>query len=74
MLNGDAVGSTASGATNNLILKGEGTASNVFQDFHELDVQASGTWVWNNNSTIGATTISSGTFAVDGAAHQPDLL
>jgi outer membrane autotransporter protein len=71
VLNGDAIGSFASGATNNLILEGQGTASNHFQDFHSLDVQASGTWVWNNNSTIGGTTISSGTLAVDGGLTSP---
>jgi fibronectin-binding autotransporter adhesin len=58
--------------TNNLILQGTGTASNVFNGFDNLDVQASGTWVWNNNnSIIGATTISSGTLAVDGVLISP---
>lgn len=71
VLNGDANGSLDSGATNNLILEGQGAVSNIFREFHNLDVQASGTWVWNNNSTIGATTITSGTLAVDGTLGSP---
>ena len=71
VLEGKAIGSTRSGATNNLILEGQGTATNIFQNFHNLDVRANGTWVWNNNSTIGSTTISSGTLAVDGELPSP---
>ena len=72
VLDGKAIGSTASGATNNLILEGHGTASNIFQNFHVLDVRASGgPWVWNNDFTIGSTTITSGTLAVDGALTSP---
>jgi outer membrane autotransporter protein len=56
---------------NRLILQGDGIASNNFLNFNSLDVQASGTWVWNNNSTIGATTVTSGTLAVDGALTSP---
>src|SRR5262245_29286029 len=66
VLEGDAIGSTASGATNNLILVGGGTASNNFKNFDALSVEASGTWVWNNTSSIGSTAIMSGTLAVDG--------
>jgi outer membrane autotransporter protein len=71
VLIGDAVGSTATGATNQLVLQGTGTADNVFQNFNSLAVQAAGTWVWNNTSTIGSTTIASGTLAVDGALTSP---
>jgi outer membrane autotransporter protein len=71
VLNGDAVGSTAAGATNNLVLQGSGTASNNFQNFNTLDVQAGGTWVWNASGSIGATTVSSGTLAVDGQLFSP---
>jgi outer membrane autotransporter protein len=69
---GDAVGSTAS-TNNNLILQGSGTASNNFRNFNTLDVQAGGTWVWNSNGsgTFGQTTVSSGTFAVDGLLFSP---
>jgi uncharacterized protein with beta-barrel porin domain len=70
-LNGQAVGSATGGATNKLVLQGSGTANNNFIDFNSLEVQASGTWVWDNNSTIGATAISSGTLAVDGGLTSP---
>ena len=61
VLIGDAVGSTAAGATNKLILQGSGTVDNHFMDFNTLDVEASGAWVWNSNSAIDATTVNSGT-------------
>src|SRR5581483_11123763 len=72
VLNGDAVGSTAAGATNNLVLEGSGTANNKFLNFNTLDVQATGTWLWNNASgTIGQTTVESGIFAVDSQLFSP---
>jgi outer membrane autotransporter protein len=68
VLNGEAVGSAAAGATNNLVLQGHGTASNVFSNFNSLDVQADTAWVWESASpTVGTTTISSGTFVLNQA-------
>ncbi len=63
---GDAIGSTASGATNALILEGHGTANNNFDNFNTLDVQANGNWTLGGDSTFGATTVSSGTLVVAG--------
>ena len=71
MLIGDAVGSTAAGATNKLILQGSGTVDNHFMDFNTLDVEASGAWVWNSNSAIDATTVNSGTLVVDSVLASP---
>jgi hypothetical protein len=65
-LNGDAIGSTASGATNALILQGHGTADNNFDGFDTLSVQANGNWTLGGDSTFGATTISSGSLIVAG--------
>jgi fibronectin-binding autotransporter adhesin len=65
-LNGDAIGSTASGATNALILQGHGTADNNFDGFDTLSVQANGNWMLGGDSTFGATTISSGSLIVAG--------
>ena len=69
VLNGDAVGSTAGGATNALVLQGTGLANNSFLHFNTLDVQASGLWALNGVSTIGATTVDSGTLVVGDASH-----
>jgi outer membrane autotransporter protein len=74
VLSGNAVGSTATGGTNNLILQGHGTASNGFLNFNTLDVQASGSWLWNTNATIGATNVSSGTLVVDGELTSPVMV
>ena len=63
---GDAIGSTASGATNALILQGHGTANNNFDDFDTLSVQANGNWTLGGDSTFGATTVSSGSLIVAG--------
>jgi hypothetical protein len=63
---GDAIGSTASGATNALVLEGHGTASNNFDNFNTLDVQANASWTLGGDSTFGATTVSSGTLIVAG--------
>lgn len=59
VLTGDAIGSTASGATNALVLQGTGTAANNFDNFNTLTVKASGTWTLGGDSTIGAATVSS---------------
>src|SRR5262249_4587998 len=71
VLNGDSVGSTTAGATNKLILQGSGTVDNHFTGFNTLDVEASGTWVWNSNSAIDATTVNSGTLVVDNVLASP---
>ena len=71
VLIGDAVGSTAAGATNKLILQGSGTVDNHFTGFNTLDVNASGAWVWNSNSAIDATTVNSGTLVVDNVLAGP---
>jgi hypothetical protein len=64
-LNGDAIGSTASGATNALVLQGHGTANNNFDNFNTLDVQANAAWALGGDSTFGATTVS-GALLVEG--------
>jgi uncharacterized protein with beta-barrel porin domain len=71
MLIGDAIGSTAGGATNALILQGSGEADNNFLDFNTLNVEASGAWTLGGDSTIGATTVSSGTLIVAGDLTSP---
>lgn len=69
VLNGNATGSTAAGATNTLILQGTGTANNAFIDFDTLDVQASGVWTLDNTPTFSsAATIASGNLQVGDAA------
>jgi outer membrane autotransporter protein len=68
VLTGDAIGGAG---PNQLILQGNGSADNNFLNFNTLDVQADNAWIWNNTSTIGATTITSGTLAVDGGLTSP---
>jgi outer membrane autotransporter protein len=63
VLNGDAVGSTAAGATNKLVLQGQGTANNNFRNFNSLDVQGV-RWALNGNTSVGIATVSSGTLVV----------
>ena len=65
-LSGDAIGSTASGATNTLVLQGSGEADNNFKNFTALNVQASGDWTLGGDSTIGSATVSSGNLIVTG--------
>jgi hypothetical protein len=55
---GDAIGSTASGATNALVLQGHGTANNNFDNFNTLNVQANSNWTLGGSSTFGVTTVS----------------
>ncbi len=71
VLIGEALGSTAAGATNKLILQGSGTVDNLLTGFNTLDVEASGAWVWNSNSAIDATTVNSGTLVVDNVLASP---
>ena len=69
-LTGDAVGSTAVGATNALILQGaKGSANNNFDNFNTLTVSATGSWALNGVSTIGTTTVSTGDLIVGDANH-----
>ena len=56
VLNGDAVGSSAAGATNKLVLQGIGTANNNFLNFTALDVQ--GHWTLNGNASVGTAAIN----------------
>ena len=70
VLNGDAKGSTSTGATNNLILQGNGTANNNFVGFQSLDVQAGSFWVLNSNSSVGAAAVNGGTLEVGDGTHS----
>jgi uncharacterized protein with beta-barrel porin domain len=67
VLNGTALGSTAGGATNALILQGAGTANNSFVNFNTLDVQASGIWTLGGTASLSSTAlVESGTLSVTG--------
>jgi hypothetical protein len=59
-LTGDAIGSTASGATNALVLERSGIANNNFDNFDALTVQTGGNWTLGGTSSFGGATISSG--------------
>lgn len=72
-LKGGAYGSTASGATNALILQGQGTASNNFANFNTLTADASGIWTLGGNSGFGDTTVSTGTLSVTGSLTSATL-
>ena len=72
-LKGGAYGSTASGATNALILQGQGTASNNFANFNTLTADASGIWTLRGNSGFGDTTVSTGTLSVTGSLTSRTL-
>jgi T5SS/PEP-CTERM-associated repeat protein len=74
-LTGDVVGSTATGATNTLVLEGPnspdqlavaGTADNDFDNFAAL-VCDWADWTLGGASTIGATTVVGGALTVSGA-------
>jgi hypothetical protein len=65
-LTGAAVGSDATGATNALVLEGEGAANNDFNGFNTLTVEASGVWKLGGDSAIGATNLSTGALKVKG--------
>ncbi len=54
---GDAVGSAAAGAINNLVLQGSGTANNNFENFNSLEVQNVANWKLNGDATVGAVTL-----------------
>jgi hypothetical protein len=63
---GDAIGSTASGATNALVLKGAGRTDNNFENFNTLKVN--GDWTLGGTSSFGGATISSGASLDDAGA------
>jgi hypothetical protein len=65
-LRGAVIGSTAQGANNALVLTGSGITNNAFVNFNTLSMQGSGTWRLGGVSSIGATTVSTGTLAVTG--------
>jgi uncharacterized protein with beta-barrel porin domain len=73
VLIGDAIGSTASGANNALVLQGSGVANNNFISFNTLNVQASGAWTLGGDSTIGTTTVQSGTLVVNGILNSSQV-
>jgi outer membrane autotransporter protein len=58
VLIGDAKGSAAAGATNNLVLQGIGHTGNNFVGFNSVDVQ--GIWALDGSSDIGVATVKSG--------------
>jgi hypothetical protein len=70
---GSAIGSTASGATDTLILQGHGTADNNFANFNTLTADASGTWTLGGNSVFGNTNVSTGTLSVTGSLTSTTL-
>ena len=66
ILDGEAFGSTAAGATSTLFLEGKGTASNEFDDFNTMDVKAGGYWTLSGDATVGATVVYRATLIVTG--------
>ena len=65
-LTGPVIGSTASGATNALVLQGAGESDNTFEHFNTLNMQGPGTWTLGRSSAIGAVTVSKGVLDVTG--------
>ena len=65
---GDAIGSTASGATNALVLEGAGRANNKFDNFNTLTVQTGGDWTLGGTSSFGGASVSSGASLDDAGA------
>jgi hypothetical protein len=72
-LTGNAIGSTASGATNALILQGQGTANNNFVNFNTLNAEGSGAWTLGGSSTFGDSMVTSGTLSVTGTLNSSTL-
>lgn len=66
VLNGSAVGSKATRATNALVLTGNGAADNEFLNFNTLSVRATGTWTLGSASAFSKTTVSAGTLDLKG--------
>jgi hypothetical protein len=69
VLKGGVVGSTASGATNALVLHGAGKVFNRFQNFSSVQMQGPGTWTLDGFGTFGDGTVSAGTLQVGDASH-----
>jgi hypothetical protein len=67
LLTGAAIGSTEKGATNKLVLLGSGKAEDGFLDFNTMSEKATGTWTLGGHSTVGESTIWTGTLDVAGA-------
>ncbi len=65
-LSGAVLGSTTSGATNQLVLSGSGTSNSTFTGFNTLTVGSGASWSLGGTSAIGATTISGGALTVSG--------
>ncbi len=57
LLEGDVVGSGASGATNTLILQGAGTLGNPIENFNTLEVSAGADWALTAQEIFGAVTV-----------------
>jgi outer membrane autotransporter protein len=74
VLIGDAIGSTAANATNNLVLQGRGTADNNFSGFQSLKVQASTGWTLNGSVDVGTATIETGELVVGSDGHTGAVL
>ncbi len=73
-LDGTAFGSTATGATNNLILQGSGIANNDFVFFNSLTL-SSASWTLNGQSFVGTATIDKlGNFTVGDQNHPGAVL
>jgi len=73
-LAGAALGSTASGATNALILQGTGAAANWFQNFTTLNKQGTGTWTLSGESGFGSIRVSAGELVVTGILYGNVLI
>ncbi|HEX2654742.1 MAG TPA: autotransporter domain-containing protein, partial [Xanthobacteraceae bacterium] len=69
VLNGDAVGSVAGGAVNNLVLQGNGTANNKFLNFTSLNMAGGSAWILNATSADVGTGAINGTLVVGDNAH-----
>jgi len=74
VLSGKAVGSTAAGATNALILQGSGTSTNQFQNFTSLTVEASTTRTLFGQIAFATASIASGTLQIGNASHTSSKL
>ncbi|HZZ90673.1 MAG TPA: hypothetical protein VFE13_20285, partial [Caulobacteraceae bacterium] len=66
---GKVIGSTASGATNTLVLQGAGLADNAFQNFGALQVQGPGVWTLDASGAFGTLSVGGGTLQVGDATH-----
>ena len=65
---GAAVGSTASGATNALVLEGTGTSNNAFENFNTLTVEQNASWALGGSQTLGGASSSLSEATIDSGA------